>query len=211
MTSQPSQPAFSSPQAELLLRLLRVSDQLQRGFQLCLRPYALTHPQYNILRILRAAPAHGLTCSAIGRSMITAVPDITRLLGRLVERKLVSQHRDPSDRRVVWTHITPRGLTLLRKLDPIVEQAPLDLLHSLSSEQVQELNYLLQSIAAPGESLSPVSCPSARLDPKQLRDAEASSEIASCCPISPASVSSTGSSFASRLRRSAKRADRRPE
>ncbi len=143
---------YPNPQTELFLRLLRVSDQLDRAFHQILRPFALTHPQYNVLRILRGAGPSGLTCSAIGRSMITSVPDITRLLARLQSRELVQQHRDAADRRVVWTCITAQGLELLQSLDPIVFEAPRRLLNSLNAEQMLELNQLLQKILVPANT-----------------------------------------------------------
>ncbi len=38
--------------------------------------------------------------------MITAEPDITRLLARMKVLKLIKQQRDKRDRRVVWTQIS---------------------------------------------------------------------------------------------------------
>jgi DNA-binding MarR family transcriptional regulator len=137
-------PGFSSPQEQALLTLMRSADSIQRAFQQRLKPHGLTPTQYNVLRILRGARASGLTCSAIGRMMITEEPDITRLLNRLKAQKLLSQHRDPKDRRVVWTHITDLGLEVLAKLDGIVEQTPRDLLKGLTCEEVLELTHLLE-------------------------------------------------------------------
>ena len=56
--------------------------------------------------------------------MITAEPDITRLLGRLKALKLVRQRRDRQDRRVVCTQISEAGLELLRAMDPDDGAAP---------------------------------------------------------------------------------------
>ena len=178
MTSQPSQSAFSSPQAELFLRLLRVYDQLNRAFQLRLRPFQLTHPQYNVLRILRGAPAAGLTCSAIGHSMITAEPDITRLLARLRLRQLVAQRRDPADCRVVWTRITARGLALLKELDPIVELEPQQILRALTADQVHQLNALLQLLGSGSQSDHPLLCPGSASASPPL----AAASLAQSCP-----------------------------
>ncbi len=63
---------FSSVHEEALLNLLRTSDCLQRAIQLNTRHWGLSSTQYNVLRILRGAQPHGLTCSAIGSRMITA-------------------------------------------------------------------------------------------------------------------------------------------
>ena len=71
---------FSSPEEEALLNLLRTSDWLHRAFHLKTRDWGITSTQYNVLRILRGAHPNGLTCTAIGSRMITAEPDITRLL-----------------------------------------------------------------------------------------------------------------------------------
>jgi DNA-binding MarR family transcriptional regulator len=144
--SGPEQQAasFSSPHEEALINLMRTSDSLHRAFQLRLKPFGLTAPQYNALRILRTAHPAGLTCSAIGHSMITEVPDTTRLLARLKAQKLLSQKRDTHDRRILWTHITEQGLATLKKLDGIVEQAPREFFALLSAAELQELTRLLK-------------------------------------------------------------------
>ncbi len=105
---------FSSPEEEALLNLMRTADCLQRAFQRMSREWGVTSTQYNVLRILRGSHPHGLTCSAIGERMITAEPDITRLLARLKALKLIRQQRDRHDRRVVWTQISDAGLDLLQ-------------------------------------------------------------------------------------------------
>jgi DNA-binding MarR family transcriptional regulator len=134
---------FSSPQEEALLTILRSADSLHRAFQLRLKPYGLSATQFNVLRILRGAHPKGLICSAIGRMMITPEPDITRVLGRLKAQKLITQKRDQHDGRVVWTHLSARGLELLSKLDGVVDQAPRELLRGLNCAEVTELIRLL--------------------------------------------------------------------
>jgi DNA-binding MarR family transcriptional regulator len=136
--------SFSSPQEEALLNLMRSADCLHRSMQQRLKPSGLTMTQYNVLRILRGAQPAGLTCSAIGRMMITPEPDITRLLARLKVQKFLRQRRDLQDRRVVWTHITAHGLEVLGKLDDVIGQAPRELLQELTGEELHALTRLLQ-------------------------------------------------------------------
>ncbi len=76
--------------------------------------------------------------------MIAAEPDITRLLARLKALKLIRQHRDRHDRRVVWTHISEAGLSLLRDMDPVILKAPRELLGHLSGAELAELIRLLE-------------------------------------------------------------------
>ena len=135
---------FSSPQEEALINLMRTADSLGRDLQRRLKPTGLTITQYNVLRILRAARPGGLTCSAIGRKMITPEPDVTRLLTRLKAQELVDQKRDCHDRRVVWSHVTARGLKELARLDGLVERAPRELLSHLTREEITELTRLMK-------------------------------------------------------------------
>jgi len=135
---------FSSIEQEAFLNLLRTSDCLHRAVEQKTRGWGLTSTQYNVLRILRGAGAEGLACAAIGDRMVTAEPDITRLLARLKGLKLVRQHRGRRDRRVVLTEITPAGLELLRAMDPAVQRAPRDLLGHLSRAQLAQIIRLLE-------------------------------------------------------------------
>jgi len=156
---------FSSTEEETLLNLMRTSDCLQRAFQRRTRHWGITGTQYNVLRILRGARAQGLTCSAIGERMITAEPDITRLLARLKTLKLIRQQRDKHDRRVVWTHISAAGLDLLSKMDDEINRMPKDLLGHLSSVELVEFIRLLE-LARQNcmDKQAPVSCIGGKCD-----------------------------------------------
>jgi DNA-binding MarR family transcriptional regulator len=135
---------FSGLEEEALLNLVRTSDFLQRAFQIKTRDWGVTSTQYNILRILRGARPDGLPCSAIGARMVTAEPDISRLLARLKALKLIKQHRDQKDRRVVLTQISEIGLKLLREMDPLIRKMPANLLGHMSNEELTEMIRLLE-------------------------------------------------------------------
>lgn len=135
---------FSSAEEEAALNLMRTSDSVQRAFQQSIRRFGLTSTQYNVLRILRGAQPHGLPCAAIGARLIAMEPDITRLLGRLKRLKLIRQHRDRHDRRVVLTQISDAGLELLSAMDPLVRRMPVELLGHISGAELAELTRLLE-------------------------------------------------------------------
>ena len=150
---------FSSPAEEALLNLMRTADCLDRAGQRRIRPWGITSTQYNVLRILRGSHPHGLTCSAIGDRMITAEPDITRLLARLKALKLIRQQRDKRDKRVLWTQISPPGLALLAEMDPAILRMPKELLGHLEEGQLTTLIHLLELARGNcGETQAPVSC-----------------------------------------------------
>ena len=135
---------FDSVEEEALLNLIRTADCLSRALQHKIRPWGVTATQYNVLRILRGAHPQGLTCSAVGERMLTAEPDITRLLSRLKALKLVRQHRDRRDRRMIWTQISEEGLRLLGEMDSMIGKAPPELLGHLGEPNLTELIRLLE-------------------------------------------------------------------
>jgi DNA-binding MarR family transcriptional regulator len=150
---------FSGPAEEALLNLLRTSDCLSRAMQRKTRAWGVTSTQYNVLRILRGSQPQGLTCSAIGDRMITAEPDITRLLARLKALKLIRQQRDKRDKRVIWTQISAVGLALLEEMDPMVRTFPKELLGHLGDHELNELIRLLELARRNcGDTQAPVSC-----------------------------------------------------
>jgi len=153
------QSAFQSVEEEALLNLLRTADTLDRAMQHMIKPWGVTATQYNVLRILRGARPQALTCTDIGDRMIAAEPDITRLLSRLKALKLIRQHRDRHDRRVVRTEISDQGLRLLGEMDPMVERAPVELLGHLGRAELAEFVRLLERARKSEESgESPLEC-----------------------------------------------------
>lgn len=135
---------FASAEEEALLNLVRTTDRITRAMQRTIRPWGVTATQYNVLRILRGAGPEGLTCSEIGARMLTADPDITRLLRRLKALRLIRQHRDRQDRRVVRTEISEAGLRLLEEMDPVVKRSPQELLGHMSAQEIAALTGLLE-------------------------------------------------------------------
>lgn len=135
---------FSSAWEEALLNLVRTADRFNHAMQGVIRPWGVTATQYNVLRILRGAGLDGLTCSEIGSRMLTADPDITRLMRRLKALRLIRQHRDRRDRRVVRTVISESGSRLLDEMAPAVNRAPELLLGHLSNVEIAELTRLLE-------------------------------------------------------------------
>jgi DNA-binding MarR family transcriptional regulator len=150
---------FFSVEEEALLNLMRTADAMHRAFHRKTRDWGVTSTQYNVLRILRGAHPLGLTCSAIGERMITAEPDITRLLTRLKALKFVRQRRDQHDGRVVWTQISGSGLRLLEEMDPVIQKVPIELLGHLNKAELAEFIRLLELARRQSEdTLAPVSC-----------------------------------------------------
>lgn len=81
-----------------------------------LKPYDISIPQYNILRILRGAN-QPVTMNSIKELMIDKAPNATRLADKLINKGLVERRRSDTDRRVVYLALTEAGRELLKTLD----------------------------------------------------------------------------------------------
>src|SRR3970040_1643505 len=101
---------FRTLEQEAFLNLLRTTDALLRGQARVLKSVGLSHPQYNVLRILRGAGPHGLACREVCERLITRDPDVTRLLDRLEARGLIPPARNRKGLRGGMVWITGRGL-----------------------------------------------------------------------------------------------------
>ena len=108
---------FVSLEQELYLSLLRTTSELSHAVDQFFRPFGITSSQYNVLRILRGAGADGLCRNAISERMVTATPDMSRLLDRMEKAGWVTRERAEDDRRQVSTYITKSGMELLAKLE----------------------------------------------------------------------------------------------
>lgn len=134
---------FDSLSQEVVLNLMRTTDQIQIHFTRLFQEFDLTHSQYNILRILRGEGAPMKSLEIASRT-ITVVPGITGLIDRLEKKELVQRERSTEDRRTIFVSITEQGMDLLRRID-----APLNELHEkvvghMTRDDLQQLNQLLE-------------------------------------------------------------------
>ena len=135
---------FESQEDEAFVSVLRTAGAFQWREAELLKPYEITLPQYNVLRILRGAEPEGLICREIGERMIARDPDVTKLLDRLEARGLVSRERQEKDRRVIVARVTPEGLRLVAEIDGPVLKLTADLLGHLGERKLGTLIRLLE-------------------------------------------------------------------
>ena len=139
----------TTAQAELVgLKVMKASEMIQDAAHALFKQHGLSSPQYNVLRILRGAGKPGLNCQEISARMLKRVPDITRLLDRLVEKDLVDRERSDEDRRVVVSGITRQGLKLLKSIDNPLEKQVSGNFDHLDNNELNRLDKLLDRLLA---------------------------------------------------------------
>jgi DNA-binding MarR family transcriptional regulator len=137
---------FKSLKEEAHLSIQRTAALLEHAFETAMKPHKITGTQYNVLRILRGAEPDGLCRNEIGARLVRQVPDVTRLLDRLEDAKLISRLRGGKDRRYVTTKITKAGLRLLDQMDAQIDDTHEEQLGHMNETQLRKLVALLSDI-----------------------------------------------------------------
>lgn len=144
---------FDCPSQEAYLNLIRTTGELSGPMRALFKAHGLSESTYNVLRILRGASkiqdAKGLPCLEVADRLVTRVPDITRLVDRLIQAGFAQRCRGDVDRRVVVVSITDAGLALLHKLDRPVKKLHEQQFVHLSEKEVRDLNHLLEKARTP--------------------------------------------------------------
>ena len=134
--------SFPNERVKALINIKYTASYLDQVGATMLRPYGISEPQYNILRILRGA-GKAITVNQVKERMVQRSPNSTRLMDKLCEKKLISRSRCEQDRRVVYVKIESKGQELLKKIsfDEFEEH-----MNRLSDKEAQHLNELLDKI-----------------------------------------------------------------
>lgn len=139
---------FQSPYHRVMVNLMYTSNWVADSQMRVLKPFGLTLQQYNVLRILRGQHPNPVKVSDITERMLDKMSNASRLVDKLVAKKLVLRTECPSDRRAVDVVITDQGLALLKRLD--VHQAKWDEMQGgkLTDEEAIYLSQLLDRLRA---------------------------------------------------------------
>lgn len=140
---------FELPEEEAFLNIARTGATLEAGPGTLLKTHGLTSSTYNALRILRGDDGKARRCSEIGRDMVVRVPDVTRLVDRLIAMGLAQRERSADDRRAVEVRITAKGLETLAAIDGPLREIHRAQLGHMSREELSELSRLLALARAP--------------------------------------------------------------
>lgn len=122
----------------------------EKQYQL-FKPYDITLPQYNVLRILRGQHPKPSTINLIIERMLDRMSNASRIVDKLEKKKLVIRKQCKADRRAVDVIISKKGLDLLAELDGIMESWEHGM-KSLTEEEAMQINQLLDKFRDVGGS-----------------------------------------------------------
>lgn len=138
------QSKFKSDYHKLLVNLHFTYVYLSEPFHLQLKEHNLTGTQYNVLRILRGQKQNPASIGLIKERMIERNSDVSRVIERLLKKKLIEREENKLDRRQRDIIINQAGLDLLAIIDKTNEFG--DAFDHISLEEVQLMNDLLDKM-----------------------------------------------------------------
>lgn len=131
----------------MVVSILQTANALDATISQVLGQYDITHPQFNILRILESASPAPISVKCIKERILFTKSDITRLIDRLVDKNLVSRKLCPDNRRKMDIVLTKAGQEKIDKILPALEERLQGYFSEVVSEEEKEvLNKSLISI-----------------------------------------------------------------
>tara|TARA_B100000780_G_C20946191_1_gene377427 strand:- start:176 stop:625 length:450 start_codon:yes stop_codon:yes gene_type:complete len=138
------QKKFKSEYEKLIVNILFTSSWLAGKHIQFLKPFGLSHQQYNVMRILRGQYPDPASIGLICERMLDKNSNASRLVEKLVQKKLADRTVSSYDRRQKDVIITEKGLALLEDVDKsfsVFEKQ----LQTLTVDETVQLNTLLDN------------------------------------------------------------------
>lgn len=108
---------FKNELQKLILNINVTSNWLNSIASELLKPFDISAPQYNVLRILKGRFPHTYCNQEIAARMIDKNSNATRIVDKLIIKGLVKRSENKSDRRAVEILITEKGIELVKAID----------------------------------------------------------------------------------------------
>ena len=131
------QPKFRNVHHKVAVNILYTAAWLEDRNKNFFKEYEITNQQFNILRILRGQLPNKISGAEIKTRMLDKNSDVSRLLDRLILKKLVTKSQCPNDKRAADVLITEAGLDLLKKIDGKMDETDLAVFHLTKTEATQ--------------------------------------------------------------------------
>lgn len=129
-----------------VIHLVLVHNHVYDTLTQALKPFEVSVPQFNVLRILRGQKGEPANLSTINGRMINKMSNTTRLVDKLIAKGFVRRNICPENRRKVEIFLTDQGAESLREMDKAVAGAEATLMQHFSDQDLKDLNNLLDQI-----------------------------------------------------------------
>jgi len=130
----------------VVIDLIKAASLVMETISKNLKPHGISLPQFNVLRILRGQKGVAANLFTVQERMSHKMSNTTRLIDKLIDKKLVRRAVCEENRRKIELYITAEGLELLQRVDPIVAAVENNFTALLDQESLENLDALLHQL-----------------------------------------------------------------
>jgi DNA-binding MarR family transcriptional regulator len=127
------------------INVLFTANWLYNKISANLKPYNLTHEQFNVLRILKGSHPECMCQKDILSRMIAPNSNVTLIIKKLIDKKFIRVLQSAKDKREYKINITSQGIKVLEEIE-IEFKNTKDFFSKLNSEEAFQLNSLLEKL-----------------------------------------------------------------
>ncbi|MUK03045.1 MarR family transcriptional regulator [Vibrio cholerae] len=110
----------------------------------------LSHAEYGVLRCLSLGEDREIHMSRLAATASVTPSHLSRIVGRLEKRRLLTRSTDPADARKTLARLTPAGAGLLAEVEPgYVAEVRTRVFELLGNGQLEQLEDLAEAILTP--------------------------------------------------------------
>lgn len=120
------------------MNLIFTANWLSNLYAATLKPIDLSLQQLNVLTILKGQPEYTASVNLIRDRLIDRMPNVSRLLNKLMEKGLIQKDRQTDDQRVVHIKLTKEGEKIAAKGRDLFQSVQYELDH-LEADSLNDL------------------------------------------------------------------------
>ncbi|WKK83547.2 MarR family winged helix-turn-helix transcriptional regulator [Marivirga arenosa] len=135
-------PLISQTFSTLLSCQQKMSYEISRE----MKSYGITRQQYEVLKILDENSDDSMNLNKVKSHLRENVPDISRIVQRLVEKKLINRERLSSDKRNSSISINAEGIKALKEIEPVIKDKMDQFFGVLTSDELNELARIISKV-----------------------------------------------------------------
>jgi DNA-binding MarR family transcriptional regulator len=141
---------------KVLMAIVRAAENFKRTHSAVFKPFGLSFPQYNILRVLESSHKGQNKISVVGKIMLVPNANMTGLAKRLEQKGFITRQPDPGDERVTLLTITEKGRVTLRQIKKEKDSAISAILKDFNSADKTKLLEQIKKIITATSEINPL-------------------------------------------------------
>lgn len=137
---------MKDPYMRAYINIMYTGVWLQQNVSQVLKPFDITEPQYNVLRILRGQEGKPMNLYEIQNRMIQKMSNVSRLIDKLLAKGLVERNECEGNRRRVDIVIKETGIKLLEDVEEPLAKMLSQIRENLTEDEAKTIGNLLDKL-----------------------------------------------------------------